>query len=50
MEQCAIISVGAGMTQVETAETLWKEWGMGDISPVDNLLRGSKFILLEQAL
>jgi len=50
MEQCTVISVGAGMMQVQTAETLWKEWGMGDISLVDNLLRSLKFILLEQAL
>ena len=38
------------MMQVQTAETLWKEWGMGDILLVDNLLMGSKFILREQAL
>jgi len=50
MEQCTIISVDAGVMQVQTAETLQKEWGMDDISLVDNLLRGSKFKLLEQAL
>jgi hypothetical protein len=50
MEQYTIISVGAGMIQVQTAETLRKEWGMGDISLVDNLLSSSKFLLLEQAL
>lgn len=49
-EQCTTISVGAGMTQVQIAETLQKEWRMGGISLVNNLLRGSKFILLEQAL
>jgi hypothetical protein len=49
MEQCSFISVGAGMVQVQT-ETIWKGWGMGDISLVDNLFRGSKFILLKHAL
>jgi hypothetical protein len=47
-KQCTIISVGSDMMQVQTAETLQKEWGMNDILLVDNLLMGSKFILLEQ--
>lgn len=50
MEQCTIISVGTGVMQVQTAETFRKEWEIGDISLVGNLLMGSKFILLEQAL
>jgi hypothetical protein len=29
MEQCSFIIVGAGKMQVQTAETKWKELGMG---------------------